>query len=550
MTHSTDFLVIGTGISGLSFALKAADLGKVTIVTKKLKVDTATNRAQGGIAAVLSKEDSYDLHIRDTLRSGVGLCNEEVVRLVVENGPARIQELLERGVRFNVKEQNPRQFDLGMEGGHSARRIAHALDLTGREIENALLHEVSRHPEITVLENHMAVDLLLLSKTPDKPAKTPAAGSRNFTDRCLGSYILDRQTGRVETWLARETVLCTGGSGKVYLYTTNPDIATGDGVAMAFRAGARVANLEFVQFHPTCLYHPKAKNFLISEAVRGEGARLIDERGQTFMQKYDERGELATRDTVARAIDTEMKASGDDCVYLDISHRSAEFIKSRFPHIYATCLSYGVDMTKEPIPVVPAAHYMCGGVMADVWGRTSLENLYALGETACTGLHGGNRLASNSLLEAVVFAHQAFLRCRDDWPQLARLKFLPVPDWSTGRAENIKEGVLISHTWDQIRRLMWNYVGIVRTEKRLALVQSRLSPILREVAQHYQDYLLTPDLIELRNIALMAELIIHSAILRKETRGLHCLLDHPHTDDTNWRKDTVLCRQDMKNESF
>ena len=540
MAHTSDFLVIGSGISGLSFALKAASLGTVTIITKKARVDSATNLAQGGIAAVLSAEDSFELHVQDTLRSGAGLCKEEVVRMVVENGPARIRELLELGVHFKTAEQDPGHLDLGREGGHSARRIAHALDLTGREIERALLDKVARTPAITVLENHLAVDLLIASRAG---IKTPAP----FSDRCLGAYVLDRQDNSVHRYQAKVTMLCSGGCGKVYLYTTNPDIATGDGLAMAFRAGARVANLEFMQFHPTCLYHPAAKNFLISEAVRGEGGRLIDERGNPFMQKYDPRGDLATRDTVARAIDTEMKASGDDCVFLDISHKPADFIRNRFPNIYRTCLSYGIDMTKEPVPVVPAAHYMCGGVVTDTMGRTSIENLYALGETACTGLHGGNRLASNSLLEGVVFAHQAYTQCLADCQKLLAQDFPEVPDWRTGRAKAIKEGVLVSHNWDQIRRLMWNYVGIVRSEERLQLVRKRLVPILAEVAQHYRDYLLTPNLVELRNIALVAELIVQSALTRKESRGLHRMLDYPETDDRNWQRDTVLCRADLEN---
>ena len=538
MAYSTDFLVIGTGISGLSFALKAATIGTVTIVTKKAKIDTATNLAQGGIAAVLSDEDSFDLHVQDTLRSGAGLCRKEVVRMVVENGPARVQELLDIGVHFKTLDQDASHLDLGKEGGHSARRIAHALDLTGREIESALLHKAAENPNILLLENHLAVDLLIGSKVGVKPS------SDQFDDRCLGAYVLERDSGIIINWRAKTTVLCSGGCGKVYLYTTNPDIATGDGIAMAYRAGARVANLEFVQFHPTCLYHPKAKNFLISEAVRGEGGRLIDERGVHFMEKYDPRGDLATRDTVARAIDTEMKSSGDDCVYLDISHKNPDFTKNRFPNIYQTCLSYGIDITREPIPVVPAAHYMCGGVITDMWGCTNIDNLFALGETACTGLHGGNRLASNSLLEAVVFAHQAYLTCDREKKRILGSAFHESPEWSTGKARMINEKVLVSHNWDQIRRLMWNYVGIVRSEKRLELVKKRLAPILREVAQHFQDYLLTPDLVELRNIALVAELIVQSSLLRKESRGLHAIIDYPRQDDINWLHDTTLSRSD------
>jgi L-aspartate oxidase len=544
MAYSTDFLVIGTGISGLSFALKAAKIGQVTIVTKKAKVDTATNLAQGGIAAVLSDEDSFDLHIQDTLRSGAGLCKEEVVRMVVENGPARVQELLDMGVHFKTREQNSFHLDLGREGGHSARRIAHALDLTGREIENALLHKVAENSNIRLLENHLAVDLLIGSKAAVSPMDS------SFDDLCLGAYVLDRTSGAIDNWQAKVTVLCSGGCGKVYLYTTNPDIATGDGIAMAYRAGANVGNLEFVQFHPTCLYHPKTKNFLISEAVRGEGGRLIDERGVHFMEKYDPRGDLATRDTVARAIDTEMKTSGDDCVYLDISDKDAGFIKNRFPTIYKTCLSLGVDITREPIPVVPAAHYMCGGVMTDMWGRTNIENLYALGETACTGLHGGNRLASNSLLEAVVFAHQTYLQCEREKDKIIQTAFHEAPEWSTGKAKMINEKVLVSHNWDQIRRLMWNYVGIVRNEKRLELVKKRLAPILREIAHHFRDYLLTPDLVELRNISLVAELIVQSSLIRKESRGLHSIVDYPRPDDVNWRHDTILSRRDKTLKSY
>jgi L-aspartate oxidase len=544
MAYSTDFLVIGTGISGLSFALKAALIGRVTIVTKKAKVDTATNLAQGGIAAVLSDEDSFALHIEDTLRSGAGLCQEDVVRMVVENGPARVQELLDIGVHFKTREQNGSLLDLGQEGGHSARRIAHALDLTGREIENALLHKVEENSNIHLLENHLAVDLLIGSKAGVTPT------NRDFDDLCLGAYVLDRKSGAIDNWRAKVTILCSGGCGKVYLYTTNPDIATGDGIAMAYRAGANVGNLEFVQFHPTCLYHPKTKNFLISEAVRGEGGRLIDEKGVHFMEKYDSRGDLATRDTVARAIDTEMKASGDDCVYLDISHKDSDFIKKRFPTIYQTCLSLGIDITREPIPVVPAAHYMCGGVMTDIWGRTNIENLFALGETACTGLHGGNRLASNSLLEAVVFAHQAYLQCELQKEKIIKTSFYESPEWSTGKARMINEKVLVSHNWDQIRRLMWNYVGIVRSERRLALVKKRLAPILREIADHFRDYLLTPDLVELRNISLVAELIVQSSLIRKESRGLHALVDYPQKDDVNWRHDTILSRRDRTLKSY
>jgi len=528
----TDFLIIGSGISGLSFALKAAKLGQVLLVTKKARVDTATNLAQGGIATVLSSSDRFENHVEDTLVSGAGLSHRDVVQMVVADGPERIAELQRLGVQFTRTESG--ELDLGKEGGHSARRIAHAHDLTGREIERALLAAVADNPRITVNENCIAVDLLIGSKAG------VISDSSFFDDVCLGAYIMDTKSHIIETCLARVTVLCTGGSGKVYLYTTNPDIATGDGVAMAYRAGAKVGNLEFVQFHPTCLYHPLAKNFLISEAVRGEGAILVDKQGRSFMEKYDSRRELATRDMVARAIDSEMKASGDDCVFLDISHKPASFLKERFPNIYQTCLSYGIDMTQQPIPVVPAAHYQCGGVVVDKKGRSSLERLYVLGEAAHTGLHGGNRLASNSLLEAVVYAHHAAEDCSSQWPELSRIAFPSIDDWSEGRAERIEECVLISHNWDQIRRLMWNYVGIVRSSQRLNLVKDRLVPIISEIHEHFNNYLLTPDLIELRNIALMAELIVASALLRKESRGLHFMLDFPTSEDAEWRRDTIL----------
>lgn len=532
--YRADVLVIGSGVAGLSFALKVADCRKVTLVTKKARADTATNLAQGGVAAVLSGGDSIELHVADTQRSGDGLCNEEVVRLVVEEGPGRVRELVDFGVAFQVGEGGE-EFDLGMEGGHSARRVAHAFDLTGREIERALLTMVEKNPNIQILENHLAIDLLLESK-----AKGQSVDGR---DRCLGAYVLNRCTMEVETWQAAVTVLCTGGCGKVYLYTTNPDIATGDGLAMAYRAGAEVANLEFVQFHPTCFFNREAKNFLVSEAVRGEGGVLINEKGEPFMHRYDLRGDLATRDAVARGIDAEMKASGADCVYVDITHKPADFVRARFPTIYATCKKYGVDITREPIPVVPAAHYMCGGVRVDVWGRTTVENLLALGEVACTGLHGANRLASNSLLEAVVFAHRSALWLRDRWEDIVgEGSGGHVTDWRTGQARSIEENVLISHNWDQIRRLMWNYVGIVRREKRLQLVRRRLGPILEEIQEHFHDYLLTPDLVELRNIAVVAELIIRCAGRRKESRGLHYMVDYPEKNDRHFRKDTVLQR--------
>ena len=532
----TDVLVIGSGIAGLSFALKASTFCTVTLVTKKASADTATNLAQGGIAAVLSRDDSPLLHKKDTLQSGDGLCNEKIVDLVVGNGESRVRELIDIGVRFQLGKDGE-EFDLGMEGGHSRRRVAHAFDLTGREIERALLEKIAESPNVRILENHLAIDLLIASQVPGQQVWT--AGQR---DRCIGAYILDRITGQVETVSSRTTALCTGGCGKVYLYTTNPDIATGDGVAMAYRAGAQVANLEFVQFHPTCLFNRQAKNFLISEAVRGEGGILINEKGKPFMLAKDPRGDLATRDAVARGIDSELKESGADCVFLDITHRDADFVRNRFPTIYATCNKYGVDITKDPIPVVPAAHYMCGGVQVDSWGVSTVQNLLALGETACTGLHGANRLASNSLLEAVVFADRAAHWLQQQWPELQKTPFVQTSPWRDGVAVSIEENILINHNWDQIRRLMWNYVGIVRREKRLQLVRRRITPILLEIKEHFNDYLLTADLIELRNLAVMADLIIRSAEQRKESRGLHYIDDYPDRDDEVFGFDTILCK--------
>lgn len=511
----TDYLVIGSGIAGLSFALRVAGLGKVVLVTKKERVNTATNLAQGGIAAVLSGSDRVDFHVRDTMESGAGLCDPDIVRMVVKNGSARVRDLVELGVRF-VREKNG-QLNLGREGGHSQRRVAHAYDLTGREIERALLDGVKRCENITVLDNHAAIDLLMSDAGPGG-------------DRCVGAYVL-QSDGSVVSYRSRWTVLCTGGCGKVYLYTSNPDISTGDGIAMAFRAGATVANMEFVQFHPTCLFHPQAKNFLISEAVRGEGAVLVDGEGQRFMDKYDERGELATRDTVARAIDKEMKERGLDCVYLDIGHKSTSFLKERFPTIYEKCLGFGIDIAKQPIPVVPAAHYMCGGVLVDSVGRSSVDGLMVLGESANTGLHGGNRLASNSLLEAIVFAERAYRFCKKNNRKIKALKLPEVDPWSAGEAVDLEEEILINHNWDLIRRIMWNYVGIVRKTKRLQLAKNRMIEILGEIEQHYRNYTVSASMIELRNIGLVAMMIIEAALERKESRGLHFVSDFPEKLD-------------------
>lgn len=532
--YDSDILVIGSGVSGLSFALKAAQHTRVTLITKKNKVDTATNLAQGGVAAVLSVEDSVEDHVRDTLISGDGLCREEIVRIVAGEGPARVRELMALGVRFQMQ-KNGKDFDLGREGGHSARRVAHASDLTGREIERVLLEQTAAHPNIEILENHLAVDLLIASKVD--PHRVAASGE----DCCLGAYVLNSESGRVEIRRALITVLCTGGCGKVYLYTTNPDISTGDGVAMAYRAGARVANLEFIQFHPTCFFNPQVKNFLISEAVRGEGGILLNHRGTPFMTHYDPRGDLATRDAVARGIDAEMKKSGSNCVFLDISHKGADFVRNRFPNIYDTCKRYGVDITQDPIPVVPAAHYMCGGVQVDQWGQSSLDGLLALGECSCTGLHGANRLASNSLLEAAVYAHRAAAKTPDLLARLrSRAEYGPVQAWKTGGAATLEEGILINHNWDEIRRLMWDYVGIVRRSKRLHLMRARLHGLLGEIKSHFYDYFLTPDLVELRNLAVVAELIVYSATWRRESRGLHYTLDYPEKDDVHYLVDTVV----------
>lgn len=542
----TDFLIIGSGIAGLSLAIKLATIGHVTVVTKKDVQNTATNWAQGGIACVSGPDDSFDLHEYDTLRAGDGLSHEEIVRIIVEGGPDRIKELAALGLKFSIGPDNPDSYDLGKEGGHSRRRVVHAGDITGRAIQKTLTERASNNPNIEILEHHIAVDLITEGKIRPVSTKKSVGLSSHMSsndERCLGAYVLDASTGVIHTILAPATILATGGAGKVYLYTTNPDVATGDGIAMAYRAGARVANLEFVQFHPTCLYHPQKRNFLISEALRGEGARLIDWNGKPFMEKYAPTlKELANRDVVARAIDTELKKSGKEHVYLDISHRDPDFVRRRFPNIYETCLKLGIDITKEPIPVVPAAHYMCGGVVTNKYGETDLRGLFAIGETACTGLHGANRLASNSLLEGLVMAHQTFSKISATLPTLKKEGFPSVPPWNPGGAVDMDEAILISHNWDEIRRLMWNYVGIVRSAKRLGLAGQRIKPILKEINQHYWDYILTSDFVELRNIAQVADLIIMAATARLESRGGHFMLDAPEKDDWNWRRDTILRR--------
>jgi len=527
MAVSVDFLVLGGGVAGLSYALKAARSGTVAVLTKRARHESNTNYAQGGIAAVLSPLDSPELHIQDTLTAGAGLCNKAAVEVTVREGPGRLKELVALGAEFAKRPDG--DFELGREGGHSARRVVHAGDITGQEVERALLAAADEQKNITFFPDAAAIDLILDRRAPV-----------NGNARCLGAYVL-LQDGRIETFLGKVTVLATGGAGKVYLCTTNPDVATGDGVAMAHRAGARVANMEFYQFHPTALFHPEAKNFLLSEALRGEGGKLRLRSGQAFMARYDPRAELAPRDIVARAIDAELKRTGDEYVHLDMTHLGRAFVTSRFPNIYATCKAFGVDMAVQPIPVVPAAHYMCGGVVTDLDGRTSVPGLYAIGEVTCTGLHGANRLASNSLLEGLVFGPRAAAASAQDAASARPLEQEPAP-WNPGAAVDSDESVVVTHNWDEIRRLMWNYVGIVRTDKRLMRARRRLELLREEIRDYYWRFKVTRDVIELRNIADVAALIVECASRRKESRGLHYTLDYPNRDDHNWLQDTVVSR--------
>jgi L-aspartate oxidase len=517
-----DVLVLGSGIAGLMFALESAEAGTVLVVTKREAADSSTNWAQGGIAAVLDPADTFTDHERDTLRAGAGLCDRAVVREVVREGPERVRALEHLGVAFS---RDRHGFTLGREGGHSRRRIVHASDFTGRAIEQALLDRVRRHPRIRLLEDQLAVDLILASRLRARNASRNGGDARG--ERCWGAYVMDVASGRIRPLTARVTVLATGGCGKVYLYTTNPDIATGDGIAMAYRAGATVENLEFVQFHPTCLYHPEAKSFLLSEALRGEGARLRTLDGERFMPRYHPQAELAPRDVVARAIDREMKRRGEPHVLLDITHVPAARVRARFPNIAAALARWGFDLAGQPIPVVPAAHYMCGGVRADLSGRTSIPGLLALGETACTGLHGANRLASNSLLEALVTSHHA---ARDVAGSLSAMPRAPVAEpWRAHGTRPPIETVVFDHNWDAVRRVMWDLVGIVRTDQRLGLAARRLTGLREEIEHDYVALRLSRDLIELRNIALVGSLIVASARRRRESRGLHFNLDHPRT---------------------
>ncbi len=529
-SEHVDFLVLGGGVAGLSFALEASEHGSVIVLTKRQRSEGSTNYAQGGVASVLGADDDFDLHVQDTLVAGAGLCKREAVEVTVREGPERIRWLLSLGADFD--REAPDRLHLTREGGHSRRRVAHAKDTTGREVERVLL-EACAAKGIRIVEDQVAVDLV-----------TSGKAGIGGPSRALGAYVLDRASGDIVAVSARTTILATGGAGKVYLYTSNPDVATGDGVAMAYRAGAAVANMEFFQFHPTCLYHPQAKSFLVSEALRGEGGILRNGAGEAFMVRYDPRKDLAPRDIVARSIDAEMKRRGDDCAFLDMTHLAKSFLVDHFPHIFATCKEFGIDMAVQPIPVVPAAHYQCGGVVTDLMGRTSLPRLYAIGEVSCTGLHGANRLASNSILEGLVFGRRAALRATDELPE-ASGPAPRLPEWNPGDALAPEEGVVVAHNWDEVRRVMWNYVGIVRTMKRLDRARTRIKMLRDEIRDYYWQYKVTPDLVELRNLADVAMVIVECARQRKESRGLHYLLDHPKTDE-RWVRDTVLTKGDLE----
>lgn len=548
-TRRCDVLIIGSGLAGLALALKMSSLvspgRKVVILSKEKAPDSNTDMAQGGIAAVMANEDSFESHIEDTLTAGAGLCKPEVVENFVHQAPERIQDLLNWGVHFDVRrgvDNEENSIDLTREGGHSFRRILHFEDQTGHEVHRTLLKQVRANPNIELLERHFAIDLII-NKQVDIYDMNPT--------RCVGTYSLNKDSGEVEAFLAKSTILATGGAGKVYLYTSNWSGATGDGIAMAYRAGARIANLEFMQFHPTCLYHPESRNFLISEALRGEGGELIDSQGEAFMRKYHPLGSLAPRDIVARSIDGEMKKSGAPCVYLDMTKLDGEFLRKRFPAIHQKCLEYGIDMTKTPIPVVPAAHYLCGGVLTDVDGQTDIPGLFAIGETACTGLHGANRLASNSLLECLCMAHNASETLKKSWDQLTVTPLDPT-DWHYPDESNDDEMIVISHMWEEIRRLMWNYVGIVRSNKRLERAQHRLKNIMNEVREYYSHFKIHSDILELRNIAIVADLSVECALRRKESRGIHYNLDYPFVPQVKVldgqrradpkAKDTILLR--------
>jgi L-aspartate oxidase len=533
MTNSNpvDVLVIGAGLAGLGLSLRVAQTGlRVTLLAKGPLTEGSSLYAQGGIAAVIGERDSFEAHIQDTLTAGAGLCHPQAVDYIVRRGPQNVQWLIKQGVEFDRLENADgiHNFHLAQEGGHSHRRVIHARDATGRAVENTLESRVRTHPNVTILENHIAVDLISASKLKLDPP-----------ERVLGAYVFDMTNNRVSPISARVTVLATGGASKSYLYTSNPDTSTGDGIAMAWRVGCRVANMEFVQFHPTCLYHPHAKSLLVSEAVRGEGGRLLLPDGEQFMQQHDPRGELAPRDIVARAIDYEMKRHGYDSVYLDISHKPSSFIKEHFPNIYERCLDFGIDMTKQPVPVVPAAHYTCGGVLTDLRGRTDLLDLYTIGESGFTGLHGANRLASNSLLECLVLAESAskdiVKRVTDPTAEVVEL-----PQWDESQVTDPDEQVVVSHNWEELRRSMWDYVGIVRTDKRLQRAQRRIALLQEEIRDFYSNFKINSDLIELRNLVMVSELIVKSALSRKESRGLHYTLDYPYSDKESHPQDTIV----------
>lgn len=520
MHHQSDILIIGSGAAGLSLALHLADSCQVALLAKSTLCDGSTYYAQGGIAAVMGDHDSIESHIEDTLNVGMGLCDPNVVRFTATHSKAAINWLVQQGVTFTQETRPDGRLDyhLTQEGGHSHRRVIHVADATGQAISTTLTSLVKQHSNIRIFEDHTAIDLIKMN------------------NRCIGAYVLNNQKKSVAVFQARFVILATGGASKVYFYTSNPDGATGDGIAIASRAGCRITNMEFNQFHPTCLYHPKAKSFLITEAVRGEGGKLLLPDGTRFMPKYDARAELASRDIVARAIDNEMKRAGIDCVYLDISHKSADFIRQHFPNVYQRCLQFGFDMTKEPLPVVPAAHYTCGGVVTDLYGRTDLPGLFALGEVACTGLHGANRMASNSLLECIVFAASA---AKNILAELSFVAFSEKPKpWDESQVTNSDEEIVVTHNWHELRRVMWDYVGIVRTNKRLQRAQHRIDLLKKEIHDYYSHFKVTKNLIELRNLVLVADLIVQAAMQRQESRGLHFNLDYPLLEKT-------LCRVDL-----
>ncbi|MGR6034768.1 MAG: L-aspartate oxidase [Candidatus Nitrosoglobus sp.] len=531
MIHNYDVLIIGSGSAGLTLALHLDSKIRIAILSKRALEEGASLYAQGGISVALDKSDSTESHIEDTVRVGADLCHEKAVHLTVERARGAINWLISQGIAFTRDRGEKLRYHLTQEGGHSHRRVIHAADATGWVVETKLAQLTKLRSNIKILEDHVAIDLITSHKL-----------GQNGNNRCLGAYVLNRIEDRIDTFSARCVVLATGGAGKVYLYTSNPDVCTGDGIAMGWRAGCRVANMEFIQFHPTCLYHPLAKSFLITEALRGEGGRLLLPNGSPFMHHFDQRNELAPRDIVARAIDHQMKRLGIDCVHLNISHKPAEFIRQHFPNVYANCLKFGIDITQEPIPVVPAAHYTCGGVITDLQGRTDLRNLYAIGETAHTGLHGANRMASNSLLECLVFARAA---AEDINKRVVKIPLSEsLPPWDESQVTDSEEEIIVAHNWDELRRFMWDYVGIVRTVKRLQRAKHRVDLLIQEIAEYYGNFRITNDLIELRNLVVVADLIIRSALERRESRGLHYILDYPHKNSL--AQDTVLVPPEYK----